>query len=135
MKYGTYFALFSTLLSSLAQLFMYFGMQKNVTIWSIMTQEEFSEGCLFVLIGILIYFLSTICWTFSLRELPLSKAYTLLTLSYPIVYLSSVFFQSTHETLQVDAEKILGIFFIIIGVVLIYQYSAIRNKICLGDSL
>jgi undecaprenyl phosphate-alpha-L-ara4N flippase subunit ArnF len=74
--------------------------------------------------GIAGYALSMICWFFALRELPLNRAYSLLSLSYALVYLAAVWLPWFHENMQ--PLKSLGALSILVGVWLINAPSAKR---------
>lgn len=67
--------------------------------------------------GIAGYALSMVCWFFALRELPLNRAYSLLSLSYALVYLAAVWLPWFHENML--PLKSLGALSILLGVWLI----------------
>jgi undecaprenyl phosphate-alpha-L-ara4N flippase subunit ArnF len=63
------------------------------------------------------YALSMLCWLGALRDLPLSRAYSLLSISYALVYLSATFLPFFNESLSVS--RTLGVTLIVLGVVTI----------------
>jgi undecaprenyl phosphate-alpha-L-ara4N flippase subunit ArnF len=64
--------------------------------------------------GASLYALSMICWFFALRRLPLSYAYSMLSLSYVLVYLLAVILPWLNES--VTFWKTLGMALIVFGV-------------------
>lgn len=75
-----------------------------------------------VLASIFAYALSMLCWLAALRDLPLGRAYSLLSISYALVYLlaASLPFFNEHFTLS----KTLGVALVILGVIIINSRSA-----------
>ncbi|WP_299494571.1 4-amino-4-deoxy-L-arabinose-phosphoundecaprenol flippase subunit ArnF [uncultured Shewanella sp.] len=71
---------------------------------------------LFIISGLFCYALSMICWIIALKQLPLSVAYPLLSLSYIIVYFAAIQLPWLNETFS--AIKFLGVIFILIGLFL-----------------
>ncbi|MEQ1977115.1 MULTISPECIES: 4-amino-4-deoxy-L-arabinose-phosphoundecaprenol flippase subunit ArnF [unclassified Xenorhabdus] len=67
--------------------------------------------------GLAGYILSMLCWFFTLKYLPLNKAYPIISLSYAFVYLMVVLLPWFSETTSL--LKTLGVFFILLGVWLI----------------
>jgi len=67
--------------------------------------------------GMLCYGSSVLCWIGALGRLPLSLAYPLLSLSYPLVYLGATWLPWFHETL--NAQRLGGIALIMSGVALL----------------
>ncbi|WP_127959397.1 4-amino-4-deoxy-L-arabinose-phosphoundecaprenol flippase subunit ArnF [Serratia microhaemolytica] len=113
----------SVLLVTLAQLLMKWGMQALPPLprlpanWSLFS--AYPLPLTGVMLGMLAYAVSMLCWFFALRRLPLHRAYPLLSLSYVLVYLAAV-------TLPVFAEpltilKTLGTLLILAGVWLIHR--------------
>jgi multidrug transporter EmrE-like cation transporter len=68
-----------------------------------------------IVVGLLLYGISTIVWIVALSRTQLSIAYPMVSLSYIIVVIASYFIFSEPLNLQ----KILGLVFIMIGVVFI----------------
>lgn len=89
----------SVLLTSVAQLSMKWGMShlppldSNIyfsarNFFQFLNDAE--AELLFVGFGILAYVLSMFCWLLALGQLPLNKAYPLLSISYVLVYIATV---------------------------------------------
>ncbi|HCU0878061.1 TPA: 4-amino-4-deoxy-L-arabinose-phosphoundecaprenol flippase subunit ArnF [Morganella morganii] len=72
-----------------------------------------------VFAGLVGYVLSMVCWLLALRDLPLNKAYPLISLSYVFVYLLAAFLPWFNE--GVSLIKSIGIIFILFGVRLIHS--------------
>jgi undecaprenyl phosphate-alpha-L-ara4N flippase subunit ArnF len=83
-----------------------------------------------VLAAIAAYGLSMLCWLGALRDLPLSRAYSLLSISYALVYLGAAFFPFFNETLT--AAKTVGVTLIVLGVVTI-NFRRSHSNIALSD--
>ncbi len=116
----------SLMLVSTAQLLMKWGMSHmpifslDARVYSLVINNllaVFIVGC-----GIAGYALSMICWFFALRELPLNRAYSLLSLSYALVYLAAVWLPWFHENMH--PLKSLGALSILFGVWLINSKSS-----------
>jgi len=75
-----------------------------------------------VLAGIFAYALSMLCWLLALRDLPLSRAYSLLSISYALVYLLAAGLPWFHEPFTLS--KSLGVALVILGVITINSRSA-----------
>jgi len=120
----------SLLLVSTAQLLMKWGMT-HMPIFSL-DQFVFSlviNNLLPVFIvccGIAGYALSMACWFFALRQMPLNRAYSLLSLSYALVYLGAVCLPWFNE--NVHWLKSLGAFFILFGVWLIHSKPGVHAE-------
>ena len=65
-----------------------------------------------VLTGLLAWIASTLCWLYVLRVAPLSRAYGLTSLTYVLIFLSSVFFLGE----QVRRPHVVGTGLIIVGI-------------------
>ena len=72
-----------------------------------------------LLSGLLGYALSMLCWFFTLRRLPLSYAYPMLSISYALVYLLAAVLPWFGE--PVTTLKTAGVFLIMFGVLLIHS--------------
>jgi undecaprenyl phosphate-alpha-L-ara4N flippase subunit ArnF len=70
-----------------------------------------------VLASILAYALSMLCWLAALRDLPLGRAYSLLSISYALVYLLAASLPLFNEHFSVC--KTLGVALVILGVITI----------------
>lgn len=71
--------------------------------------------------GLLCYAISVLIWQRALGELPLSIAYPLLSLSYPLVYLAALLLPGFTEA--ISPQRMCGLIFILIGVVLLAPRS------------
>ena len=70
-----------------------------------------------LLLGIFGYAASLLCWLGALANLPLNRAYSLLSLSYPLVYLSAALLPGLGGSLSTG--KTCGVILVMLGVVLI----------------
>ncbi|ONH49770.1 undecaprenyl phosphate-alpha-L-ara4N flippase subunit ArnF [Pseudomonas cedrina] len=70
-----------------------------------------------VIVAILAYALSMLCWLGALKHLPLGRAYSLLSVSYALVYLLAASLPVFNEEFSVS--KTLGVAFVIFGVLVI----------------
>jgi len=70
-----------------------------------------------LLLGIAGYAASLVCWLAALGDLPLNRAYSMLSLSYPLVYLCAAWLPGLGGSLNVG--KTCGVILIVLGVVLI----------------
>jgi undecaprenyl phosphate-alpha-L-ara4N flippase subunit ArnF len=70
-----------------------------------------------VLVAIFAYGLSMLCWLAALRHLPLSRAYSLLSLSYVLVYLLAAVLPFFNEALTLP--RTVGVTLIVLGVMTI----------------
>lgn len=70
-----------------------------------------------VLLSILAYALSMLCWLIALRYLPLGRAYSLLSISYALVYLLAASLPLFNEPFTLS--KSLGVALVILGVITI----------------
>ncbi|AWY38838.1 4-amino-4-deoxy-L-arabinose-phosphoundecaprenol flippase subunit ArnF [Pseudomonas putida] len=114
---GITFALGSVLLVSGAQLGMRWSMSRlpSPEHW---LGADIPLGPLAVVFGaILAYALSMLCWLMALRDLPLGRAYSLLSISYALVYLAAASLPLFHEDFSLS--KSLGVALVILGVITI----------------
>ena len=70
-----------------------------------------------VTLAILAYALSMLCWLGALKHLPLGRAYSLLSISYALVYLLAASLPLFHETFSLS--KTLGVALVMLGVITI----------------
>lgn len=70
-----------------------------------------------LLLGIAGYAASLLCWFGALASLPLNRAYSLLSLSYPMVYLSAALLPGLGGSL--NTGRTCGVILILLGVLLI----------------
>jgi len=127
---GYFWGAASVLLVTLAQLLMKWGMAQIPPLSFVsLTAALLSEYELPLLVvsgGIFGYALSMLCWFFVLRNLPLSRAYPLLSLSYALVYLAAVMLPWFNEPASV--LKSLGVLLILFGVWLISSKSIAKES-------
>ncbi|KFF72663.1 4-amino-4-deoxy-L-arabinose-phospho-UDP flippase [Pectobacterium brasiliense] len=120
-KKGYVWALGSIVLASAAQVLMKSGMLALPSIslahWPSLSTLLAGWPAVAVLIGMLCYGLSMVCWFMVLRYLPLSRAYPLISLSYAVVYLAAVFLPWLNEPMSL--RKNLGVLIILLGVWLV----------------
>ncbi|STR68516.1 Polymyxin resistance protein PmrM [Raoultella ornithinolytica] len=69
-------------------------------------------------LGLSGYLLSMVCWYFALHQLPLAKAYALLSLSYILVWAAAIWLPGWHEPFH--WRSLLGVLIIIAGVLTIF---------------
>ena len=82
------------------------------------SQGEVSLSALAGVVGaIAAYALSMLCWLLALRDLPLGRAYSLLSISYALVYLLAASLPAFHESFTL--AKTLGVTLVILGVLTI----------------
>lgn len=123
---GFTFALGSVALVSAAQL----GMRWSMTRLPAPAQwlEALSGGNLdlaalgLVLAAIGAYALSMLCWLLALRDVPLGRAYSLLSISYALVYLLAAALPAFNEPFSLF--KSLGVALVILGVIVINSRPA-----------
>ncbi|MDR2839614.1 MAG: hypothetical protein LBV49_13765 [Azonexus sp.] len=75
------------------------------------------QAAVMLLLGLLCYGLSLLCWLRALGELPLSIAYPLLGVSYPLVYLGSLLLPGFDDHLSL--MRCLGLLSVVIGITLL----------------
>ena len=121
LRRGLTFASASVLLVSGAQLGMRWSMTRlpEPAQWlSAINQGDVSFSALAVVTGaIMAYALSMLCWLLALRDLPLGRAYSLLSVSYALVYLLAASLPVFHESFTLS--KTLGVALVIGGVLTI----------------
>ena len=121
LRRGFTFACASVLLVSGAQLGMRWSMTRlpEPTQWlEAISQGDVSISALTVVFAaIMAYALSMLCWLLALRDLPLGRAYSLLSFSYALVYLLAASLPVFHESFTLS--KTLGVALVILGVLTI----------------
>ena len=75
-----------------------------------------------VSLAILAYALSMLCWLGALKHLPLGRAYSLLSISYALVYLLAASLSVFNE--HFSLSKTLGVALVILGVLVINSRRA-----------
>lgn len=123
------FALGSVVLVSVAQLGMRWGMAQlpSPGSWpAAFLQQAVPLAALLVICGaVLAYALSMACWLGALRDLPLGRAYSLLSISYVLVYLLAGCLPAFNETFT--PLKSLGVTLVVIGVLVINSQRRVHS--------
>jgi len=114
---GIFFALGSVLLVSAAQLGMRWSMTRLPALEHWSTAPLSMTALAVVIAAIGAYGLSMLCWLLALRDVPLGRAYSLLSLSYALVYLLAGSLPWFHESLNLS--KSLGVALVMLGVLVI----------------
>lgn len=116
----------SVLLVTMAQLLMKWGMVQipwfSLPDINILFIQNHLSALTAVFFGLCGYALSMVCWFFALRVLPLNRAYTLLSLSYALVYIAAVTLPWFNESISLT--KTLGGMLILTGVWVIHRKPA-----------
>ena len=132
LRRGFAFASASVLLVSTAQLGMRWSMTRlpEPAQWlSAINQGEVSLPALGVVsAAIMAYALSMLCWLLALRDLPLGRAYSLLSISYALVYLLAASLPIFHESFTLS--KTLGVTLVILGVLTINSRCTPSSRNC-----
>ncbi|UZD92782.1 4-amino-4-deoxy-L-arabinose-phosphoundecaprenol flippase subunit ArnF [Pseudomonas corrugata] len=117
LRRGVIFALGSVLLVSIAQLALRWSMSRLPLPRQWLTGSVDPMALVVVLGAIFAYALSMLCWLFALRDLPLGRAYSLLSISYALVYLLAAALPLFNESFSLS--KSLGVTLVILGVLTI----------------
>lgn len=121
LRRGVTFAMGSVLLVSGAQLGMRWSMTRlpSPTQWldALGSASIDLTAVGVVIAAILAYALSMLCWLLALRDLPLGRAYSLLSISYALVYVLAACLPVFNE--QFSVSKSLGVILVILGVITI----------------
>ncbi len=121
LRRGLVFAMGSVLLVSGAQLGMRWSMTRlpEPAQWlAAINQGDVSLTALgVVLAAIMAYAFSMLCWLLALRDVPLGRAYSLLSISYALVYLLAASLPMFNESFTLS--KTLGVTLVILGVLTI----------------
>ena len=132
LRRGFTFACSSVLLVSGAQLGMRWSMTRlpEPTQWlEAISQGDVSISALAVVFAaIMAYALSMLCWLLALRDLPLGRAYSLLSFSYALVYLLAASLPVFHESFTLS--KTLGVALVILGVLTINSRRTPSSRNC-----
>ena len=127
---GFAFASGSVLLVSGAQLGMRWSMTRlpEPAQWlAAISQGDVSLMALAVVFAAIVaYALSMLCWLLALRDLPLGRAYSLLSISYALVYLLAASLPIFHESFTLS--KTLGVTLVILGVLVINSRRTSGNS-------
>jgi undecaprenyl phosphate-alpha-L-ara4N flippase subunit ArnF len=122
LRRGITFALVSVLLVSAAQLAMRWSMSRLPTPEHWLSAPIDLSAVAVVLAAILAYALSMLCWLLALRDVPLGRAYSLLSISYALVYLLAASLPLFNEAFSLS--KSLGVALVILGVITINSRPA-----------
>jgi len=118
---GIGFALGSVLLVSSAQLGMRWSMtrlpQPEQWLSALSAGNVDLSALAVVFTAIVAYALSMLCWLAALRDLPLGRAYSLLSISYALVYLLAASLPLFNESFSFT--KSLGVALVMLGVITI----------------
>lgn len=117
LRLGVIFALGSVLLVSIAQLALRWSMSRLPLPGQWLAGSVDPMALVVVLGAIFAYALSMLCWLFALRDLPLGRAYSLLSISYALVYLLAAALPLFNESFSLS--KSLGVTLVILGVLTI----------------
>ncbi|WP_347900391.1 4-amino-4-deoxy-L-arabinose-phosphoundecaprenol flippase subunit ArnF [Pseudomonas purpurea] len=126
LRRGIGYAMGSVLLVSAAQLGMRWSMSRlpHPEQWL----QALGDGTVdllaigVVLASIIGYALSMLCWLCALRDLPLGRAYSLLSISYALVYVLAASLPLFNE--HFSLSKTLGVALVILGVITINSRPA-----------
>ncbi|CDF96195.1 MULTISPECIES: 4-amino-4-deoxy-L-arabinose-phosphoundecaprenol flippase subunit ArnF [unclassified Pseudomonas] len=131
LRRGVVFALGSVLLVSSAQLALRWSMSRLPLPGQWLTGGVDPTALAVVPGAIFAYALSMFCWLVALRDLPLGRAYSLLSISYALVYLLAAALPIFNEGFSLS--KSLGVTLVILGVLTInsrpVQVSEPRNVV------
>src|SRR5471032_894331 len=126
LRSGITFALGSVLLVSSAQLGMRWSMtrlpQPEQWLTALSAGSVDLSALAVVLVAIFAYALSMLCWLAALRDLPLGRAYSLLSISYALVYLLAASLPVFNE--HFSLSKTAGVALVILGVLTINSRRA-----------
>lgn len=115
---GVTFALGSVVLVSAAQLGMRWSMTRLPAPDHWLHVDGLDWRALAVVIAaIFAYALSMLCWLAALRDLPLGRAYALLSISYALVYLLAASLPLFNESFSFS--KSLGVALVMLGVIIL----------------
>lgn len=109
----------SIFLVTVAQILLRLAMYTDANELSLLSIFRSTPEILYLFLGLFSYLLSLVSWTRALRDLSLSQAYPLLSLSYILVWVASLFIPS--EQYLLNWQALLGLGCIIIGVYLIVK--------------
>ncbi|MCX8983178.1 4-amino-4-deoxy-L-arabinose-phosphoundecaprenol flippase subunit ArnF [Citrobacter portucalensis] len=122
---GVFWGLCSVMITSIAQLSLGFAMDNLPPMLQplafISAVFSVSIGAFALYAGLAGYLLSVICWHKALHQLALSKAYALLSLSYVLVWVTSMILPGWQGTFSVKA--LAGVLCIMAGLMTIFLPS------------
>lgn len=115
---GVFWALCSVLLVSIAQLLMRYAMQQ-IPPGSLAALFSGPGPVMILACGVGGYLASMGCWFMALRRIPLSRAYSLLSLSYVLVWGAALLLPGFGEHFSRSAAA--GVVLIVAGVIVIFS--------------
>ncbi len=128
---GVMLALGSVMLVSAAQLGMRWGMSRLPSPSGLIETQGLAlldwHAMVVIFASIGAYALSMLLWLLALRRLPLSRAYSLLSISYALVYMLAAGLPFFHETFTVS--KTVGVILIVMGVLTINLRRISRSSL------
>lgn len=128
---GVMLALGSVMLVSAAQLGMRWGMSRLPSPSRLIETQGLAlldwRAMVVIFASIGAYALSMLLWLLALRRLPLSRAYSLLSISYALVYMLAAGLPFFHETFTVS--KTVGVILIVMGVLTINLRRISRSSL------
>ena len=130
LRRGFTFASASVVLVSSAQLGMRWSMTRlpEPTHWlDALRHGEVSLAAVAVVSGAIVAY-ALLCWLLALRDLPLGRAYSLLSISYALVYLLAASLPMFHESFTLS--KTLGVTLVILGVLTINSRRPPSSRNC-----
>ena len=122
LRRGITFAMGSVLLGSAAQLGMRWSMTRLPSPEHLLTSSIDTAAVAVVLGAILAYGVSMLSWLAALRDVPLGRAYSLLSISYALVYLLAASLPVFNEAFSIT--KTLGVALVMLGVITINSRPA-----------
>ncbi|KJZ39981.1 4-amino-4-deoxy-L-arabinose-phosphoundecaprenol flippase subunit ArnF [Pseudomonas fluorescens] len=121
LRRGITFAMGSVLLVSAAQLGMRWSMTRLPSPENVLSSSIDLVAVAVVLSAIVAYALSMLCWLVALRDVPLGRAYSLLSISYALVYLLAASLPVFNESFSLS--KTVGVALVMLGVIVINSRS------------
>ncbi|MGW8466959.1 4-amino-4-deoxy-L-arabinose-phosphoundecaprenol flippase subunit ArnF [Pseudomonas sp. CLCA07] len=127
LRRGITFAMGSVLLVSAAQLGMRWSMTRLPSPDHWLAARIDPVAVVIVLSAIVAYALSMLCWLAALRDLPLGRAYSLLSISYALVYLLAASLPLFNESFSLS--KTAGVALVMLGVIIINSRSVRETEL------
>lgn len=113
----TVFLIIGVVLISIAQISLKLGSDPESVHLNYLETIAINFSLMFIVFGLCLYAFSSILWLYILKQLPLSLAYPTMGTSYILVVLASNYFFTEPLTFY----KIIGVFFILSGVKVLYS--------------
>jgi undecaprenyl phosphate-alpha-L-ara4N flippase subunit ArnF len=129
-RLGLLFVASSVILVSAAQLLLKLGahgltLHELNALSTLVNPHWLLHTALPIALGLACYLSSMLVWLRALGELPLSVAYPLLSLSYPLVYIAALLLPGFHETLS--TTRVLGLLLASVGIALLAPRTSSIN--------